>query len=201
MVNEWRPTGRHFRFIGAKLVSAQIYLYRHAAVDFDNTERVAFRDFRALVDAYNAAPLVAFLPTQPTPRCDYIFTSSLRRSPDTAMEVFGFMDVNDPVFREAELPDLPALPFSAKPKTLFAISRVLWFLGRRKNCESRDRFFARVDRAAKLMVRATGDHPCVALIGHGVLNHFMSRALRKHNFRSDKPLSRSYGHYTLFASV
>jgi broad specificity phosphatase PhoE len=179
-------------------VPAHIYLYRHAAVDFDNTKRVAFRDFRATVDAYNAAPLVAFLPAQPVPRCDFIMTSTLRRSPDSAMELFGYLDVNDTVFREAELPDLPALPFRAKPKTLFAIARILWFFGRRKNCESRDRFYARVDRAAQLIVRVTGEHPCVVVVGHGVLNHFLSRALHKHQFKSQKPRARGYGMYTLF---
>lgn len=176
---------------------AHLYLYRHAAVDFDTTGRVAFRDFRALVDAYNAAPLVNFLPQQPVPRCDFIITSSLRRSPDTAMEIFGYMDVHDGVFREAELPDLPNLPFRAKPKTLFALARILWFLGRRKNCESRDRFYARVDRAAMLIVRASDEHPCIALIGHGVMNHFLKRALRKHKFEPQRNPSRAHGEFTL----
>jgi broad specificity phosphatase PhoE len=179
-------------------VPAFIYLYRHAAVDFDNSKRIAFRDFRAAVDTYNTAPLIPFEPPQAIPDCKFILTSTLRRSPDTAMHIFGFMDTNDHMFREAELPDLPKLPFRAKPKTLFVIARILWLLGRRKNCESRDRFYARVEKAAKLLIRCTNDHRCIALIGHGVFNHHLSRALRKHNFTQRCKPAQKYGTYTLF---
>jgi broad specificity phosphatase PhoE len=179
-------------------VPAHIYLYRHASVDFDDSKRISTRDFRAAVAAYNSAPLAPFTPPQTMPTCDFVIASTLKRSADTAMHIFGFIDTTGEPFCEAELPDLPMLPFRAKPSTFFAIARVLWFLGRRKNCESRDKFFARVEKAAHLLVRASGDYQSVALIGHGVFNHFLARELRRQHIYPKGRSTRARGAYSLF---
>jgi len=176
----------------------RIYLYRHAEVVFDNVTRLPMTQFRIATDLYNTSPIGPYEPPQPVPPCDYVVTSNLRRSPETAMDIFGFMDVNDPLFREADLPDLPHWPFKARPSTLFTIARLFWFLGRSVNCESKRQFRDRVDRAADTLIHAAGNHQAVALIGHGWFNRALVKALQNKGFTPEVPPKHAHGTYTLF---
>ena len=114
------------------------------------------------------------------------------------MDIFGFVDVSDPLFREAELPDLPAWALTARPTTYFAIARVLWMLGRKRNCESRTDFHKRVDAAASLLIRAANDHAAVAFIGHGWFNRALAKSLQTKGFAPTQPPQHAHGTFTLF---
>lgn len=177
---------------------SRIYIYRHADVNFDKACRIAMSDFRIATDLYNTAPIAPFEPSQPVPKCDYVVTSNLRRSPETAMDVFGFMDVSDRMFREAELPDMPNWPIKARPTTYFALARVLWMLGRSKNCESRSEFNKRTDAAADALIRATQDNEAVGFIGHGWFNRALVKPLRRRGFTANEAPRHIHGTFTLF---
>lgn len=177
---------------------SRIYVYRHADVSFDDTRRIPMSEFRIATDLYNTAPIAPFEPPQPVPKCDYVITSNLRRSPETAIDVFGFMDVSDRIFREAELPDMPCWPIKTKPTTLFALARVLWMLGRTKNCESKSEFKNRVTAAADILIRAAHHHEAVGFVGHGWFNRSLVKALCHAGFVPSEPPKHIHGTFTLY---
>lgn len=182
-------------------MAARIYIYRHAAVAFDNSTRIPASAFNAATTLYNTAPVAPFEPAQPVPNCDYVVASTLPRSHDTAMDLFGAIDVSDTLFREAELPDLPRWPFEAKPTTLFAISRVLWLGGRSTNCETKAAFKVRVAKSADLLVRAAHDHVSVGFVGHGFFNRYLLKALQIRGFTPQDRPSHTHGTYTLLTTA
>lgn len=188
--------GRRFHFKGLDLV-ARIYIYRHASVAFENSARIPAATFRTAVERYDTAPIAPFDPPQPIPHCDFVIASSLSRSCDTALNLFGVIDVSDPLFREAELPDIPPWPIRAKPTTLFAIARILWMFGRGKKCESKATFNARVVRAVDFLLRAARDHGTIGFIGHGLLNRYLVKALLNTGFTIQNNHSHEHGTYTL----
>lgn len=173
----------------------QIYLYRHAPVHFDNA-RIPASKFRDAVTRYDHDPVA---PTNPSPiHCRTVLTSNLRRSHDTAIALFGRVDMASPLLREAALPDLPRVPISAKPTTFFAIARVLWLLGRKTQCEGVTAFRNRVADAADLVMRTAQDHGPICVVGHGIMNRALAKALVKHGFVAATPPRYSHGTYTLF---
>lgn len=177
---------------------SRIYMYRHAHVLFDNSQRLPMSDFRIATDLYNTAPLAPYLPPQPIPPCDYVITSALRRSADTAIDLFGFIDINDVMFREADLPDLPNWPIKARPTTFFAIARLFWFFGWTKNCETKRAFLKRSELAAGHLIRAAQDYGNVAFVGHGWFNRALSRVLVARDFHPATKPQHLHGNYTLF---
>ena len=190
-----------FSFRRRLILVSRIYVYRHADVVFDAVTRVPMSDFRIATDLYNTAPIGQFLPPQPIPNCDYVVTSNLRRSPETAIDLFGFMDVSDRTFREAELPDMPHWSFKAKPTTFFKLARLLWLLGRSVNCESRTKFNVRVENAADILIRAAGEHKAVGFIGHGWFNRSLVKALQRKGFSPQEPPQHIHGTYTLYTDA
>ena len=176
---------------------ARIYMYRHAAVAFDNSERITATAFRTATNLYDTAPIAQFESPHPVPQCDFVIASSLRRSRETALSLFGAMDVSDDLFREAELPEMPLWPFRAKPTTFFAIARIFWLLGRSTDCETQPAFDTRVARAADILERAAQDHEVVGFIGHGFLNRYLLKALRIRGFSPQGRTTHEHGTYTL----
>jgi len=88
-----------------------ITLYRHGKVAFDDWQWATAGQFRALVTAYNSQliRLRHDLAREVVP--EIIVASTLSRSRQSAEALFGRYDIALDMFREAELPDMPALPF------------------------------------------------------------------------------------------
>ena len=172
-----------------------ITLIRHGKVQLDEQRRWRTIEVRDLVACYNRSPIKpprqkATEPHQGT----VILCSDLPRSQESATLLFGRFDRSDALFREGEMPDLPAFPFAFPASLILATSRILWQLGRSDNCESFDDFRSRCETAADFLIdqHERTDAP-VILVGHATLNHFLSKALRRRGWTGPRiPSTRHY---------
>lgn len=161
------------------MTQSEILLFRHGKVDFDGRKWVGARELAHEVHRYNTAPLQSWDVRNEDRLPEFVFCSTLRRSIDSAMHMFGRVDIIDPVFREAELPQLPALPIKLPVQSLFVTARCLWLCGASRDCEQLPYFKARIQAAADILIKTSTEKKTVALVGHGVLNRFLGKEFRR----------------------
>lgn len=176
----------------------EIIIYRHGRVLETNTARIQSHHITAAVERYNIAPIEDLFPDDTGFDPNLVIASHLTRSIDTAMQLFGRVDIKDRVFREAELPDLVLLPLKLKPKHWFVVARICWLMGAERNCESIALFRNRVRQAAMRLHEFANQHERVAFVGHGVFNRYLARELQSLGYLSLKKLDWSHGRANRF---
>jgi broad specificity phosphatase PhoE len=85
--------------------------------------------------------------------------------------------VSDPLFDEAGIPTAIELRLALAPVHWDAIARVAWMLGWSSGVESASEARRRAARAANHLAGLAWTHGSVALVGHGMLNTLIARAL------------------------
>lgn len=171
----------------------EILIYRHGRVQRAEISSVGSHHIAKAVLAYDSAAIDSGLSKEAEPFPNLIVTSTLRRSIDTAGQLFGRVDLTDQLFREAELPDLPKLPLKLRPSHWFVVARLYWLLGADRNCESQGLFRSRVAKAARRLDGLAREHGSVALIGHGILNRYVVRELLKLGYNGPRRPPWRYG--------
>lgn len=173
-----------------------ITLIRHGKVLLDEQRRWRASELRDLIACYDRSSVKPpeMNPVE-LPEGTVIMCSDLRRSTDSAMLAFNRFDTSDPLFREAELPDLPALPFRSA-NVLLALSRISWSLGRSTGCESFSQFRVRCETAASALIdRHHQTGAPIILVGHGFLNHYVAKELCRRGWKG--PRSPSARHWAV----
>ena len=171
----------------------QILIYRYGRVQQAEMNTIGPHQIAEAVRAYNSAPIEGGFSKEAEPFPNLIVTSTLRRSIDTADQLFGRVDLTDQLFREAELPDLLKLPLKLRPSHWFVVARLYWLLGADRNCESQRLFRSRVTKAARRLDDLAREHGSVALIGHGILNQYVARELLKLGYDGPRRPHWRYG--------
>ena len=169
-----------------------IALYRHGKVRFDGWKWTSPEKFRQLVVAYDNGPIVVPNKRSPQATPGWIVVSTLPRSVASAHVLFGGHDFKSDLFREAELPTLPAIPVVLPTIAWFVVSRLLWRFGRRTDCEGYSDFKSRAALATDILIDHCSDGKSVALVGHALLNREIARELRKRGFHGPHNPSQSY---------
>lgn len=185
----------------------QIVLVRHGKPDID------IKDIRAAqladwVQQYNSADLLPGS-TPPTALLDLaqhgvILCSDLKRSQQSAQRILeqhrGIEQrlTGHSIYREIDLPKLhfPSPNFS--PATWVVVFRLLWLLGLSRQCES---FFAakkRAQFAGRQLELAAQQHGSVMLVGHGLFNRFIAKALRQRNWLGPTHTGSLHWDYAVF---
>ncbi len=135
------------------------------------------------IDAYNAAgvkdsvsPPVLEMIKNSSHR--FIVCSDLKRSIHSA-KIIGYQSPHlvDAVFREAELPTIQIPFIRLTPHQWSMVFRGLWFIGVSTDIEPLAAFKQRVSSAAEQLIKSAEKYDSVLLIGHGVVNRFISKAL------------------------
>lgn len=167
----------------------QIILMRHGRPLGPAPRWLSARAFGAWVDAYDAAPID---PACPPPaaalrlarQAAWVQCSSLPRSLSSAAALGVRPDAGDVAFRELDLPRadwrFPPLPVAC----WLLLFRLAWVAGYRRQAES---FAAARDRAAACaagLIQLAGQQGSVLFVGHGALNWFIGRALRRAGWQS-----------------
>jgi broad specificity phosphatase PhoE len=163
----------------------EILLVRHGKPQCDHNTKIRGCEFARWVARYEEAPLDRrFLPSPEllarVAGIPCITTSTLRRSVESASILApGRPAVAEPLFKEAGIPT--AIPFrlALPPNSWDALSRVAWLLGMASGDESFGEARARAAQAATHLVALAHQHGSVALVGHGMLNTLIARALRR----------------------
>ncbi|MDY0406768.1 histidine phosphatase family protein [Virgibacillus sp. 179-BFC.A HS] len=135
-------------------------------------------------------------------KANIVITSDLKRSIDSAklLNLHGKY-ITDPLFREVEIPanisSLKGLTF--KPATWSVISRLLWFCGYSRDCESLIHARVRAEKAANVLVEYAKEHTNVVLVGHGFFNMLIAKELRKMGFRGRRKTNSRHWGITTFS--
>ncbi len=182
---------------------AKITLFRHGRVAFNEWQWSDRSRFRHLVTQYDTAPLRPTAPPNIAHRYDTVISSTRARSIATAGLLLRTPDCCDPIFNEAELPDLftqgRARPFCKLPNVVWFVgARVLWRLGHSSNCESHRAFSARAERAAQRLIILATPGRSVALIGHAVMNQYIADHLNRAGFEGPRSPKREHWKGTLY---
>ncbi len=185
----------------------KIILMRHGKPDFDFSRRVKATDFAHIIYEYDTAGIVDQPPTQAmelAQQCNAVVVSDLIRSGLSAhaLKLENIVLTSD-LFKEA------SLPYPSKGNLKFSISiwavllRVAWRLGYSQNGESFKAASNRAKEAAGVLMQLAEEHGSVLLVGHGVMNRLLAKALRKHSWQTEiSPSSKhwAFGVYEYAAS-
>lgn len=120
-----------------------------------------------------------------------VYSSDLRRAQESVRSLGIEKVLEDPIFREIELP-LPPFTFVRMPLFLWLVLlRGFWFGGYAGSCEPVRKARLRAAQAAQILHGVAQQHGTVALVGHGLLNRFMKEELLKMGWNAfregDKP--------------
>lgn len=182
----------------------QIYLIRHAKPNVKKNWFYSADEARQYVLDYNSAPIIPFdsslVSVYLRPK-HTIYCSSLPRSQETALDIFGveFPVVSDSVFREFEIRMIAANSFFKMPLGIWqAFSRGSWMLGfNHRGIESHKEAKLRARQAAENLIKVAHDEETAVLVAHGMLNGAISKELEKEGWK----LIQKQGHVNLGATI
>lgn len=182
----------------------QIVIMRHGNPKIDTCRRLNAAEFGVWVEQYNAAGIdTEFPPTQESvakaSQCAFAVCSNLPRSLESAnalgverigaySHVFREMDIHHAAWR------FPTLSLQA----WLVFFRLAWALGDSADTESFKSAKTRARSCAEQLANLASTHGTVLFVGHGSLNWFVARYLKRMGWLSaDKP-PRKYWEHSVF---
>ncbi|MBU6373841.1 MAG: histidine phosphatase family protein [Alphaproteobacteria bacterium] len=165
-----------------------IHIARHGRPALDRSVKIDWRAFRDWWAQYDASGLADGQVPPPAlceaaRRSDVLFSSTLRRSIETAAAVAEGREVlQDPVFVEAPLPP-PRIPGRRSPDAWGVWSRAAWWMGDSKEMESREAAELRAEAAVATLTARALRGETVMLLAHGWFNRMMRPVLRAQGWR------------------
>lgn len=164
----------------------QIYLIRHAKPNLEKKFLSSSGQAQNYIENYNKAPIHNISLGRVKIEFDkphLIYCSSLPRSQETALKLFGdsYSIVSDSIFREFELKIIHASTIVKVPLDLWkAFSRVSWLLGfNHEGIESYRKAKYRANLAADNLECIANQEETAILVGHGMMNAVISKELKK----------------------
>jgi broad specificity phosphatase PhoE len=179
----------------------KIIIIRHGKPDLPLRPRIAAGELGEWLDAYQRSGVNRSAPSeealQAARECPVIVTSDLARSMGSAAVLpHTGRVISERLFREAEWPYSSVPILRLRPYTWAAVFRVLWFFGYRKNCrEPVNSLKQRAALAADRLISLAHTHGAVLFVGHGILNTFIIKALRKKGWKG--PRLPGYGFWAV----
>lgn len=183
-----------------------IILARHGRPACDYRTPIPGRAFAEWRKAEDNAPLDAS--SRPSPElvelvrgAACVVTSPLRRSLESARLLApAVKPVTDRLVQEAALPCAFPSNLRLSPSAWRVLARAAWFCGWSDGLESFSAALKRAAQAAAMLMERSRTHPSIAVVGHGMMNTLIARALRAHGWRGPRipsPRHWSYGVYRL----
>jgi broad specificity phosphatase PhoE len=152
----------------------EIIIYRHASPIVSSNEIISGRDFPLWVQRYNESGI--FLNEFAGEKEEVVYTSDLERSLETG-KLLGHNVIQDSLFREAEIPLFKFPAIRLRAKLWLAISRSLWLLGIKRNCESFKEARQRTKRVVERIDLQLFEKERIVIVGHGFLNRLIKKEL------------------------
>lgn len=182
----------------------QIILMRHGRPAIDSRQWLSAQAYGTWVKHYN---VVIIDPAAPPPteatrharQAAYVLCSTLPRSLTSATKLGVQAHGQDAAFRELEMPNAD-WRFPILPVGLWSVLfRLAWVLGYRRHAESFAAGRTRAAACAETLGQLAATHGSVLFIGHGALNGFIARALRRSGWHSPDSAPRHYWQYAIFS--
>jgi len=164
---------------------SQIVLVRHAKVKIENS-LIFSKQLKKWIEKYNNAPIKA---TEITTRlkilvenAEILLASELLRTSDT-LKIFNKKpDYTNKIFNEAELPYSNLAIFKMPAMFWVTLFRIAWLFGYSNNSKSYKEEKKRAEICADKLINFTKQHKNILLVGHGVMNRLIIKALQKRGF-------------------
>jgi broad specificity phosphatase PhoE len=178
---------------------------RHGKPKIENSFRLNAEEFGVWVREYNTSGIdIECQPPQlaieQADQCDIAVCSNLPRSLESA-KALGIERVGicDPMFREMEMPysgwDFPRL--SVAVWSVFF--RLVWALGFSENAESFKSARKRAQLCAEQLNDLASIHGIVLFIGHGSLNWFIAKYLKRMGWLCSENSPGNYWEYRVYS--
>lgn len=180
----------------------QITLLRHGRPAYNLKGIVRGKDLGEIARSYDLSGIVDKPPPEIMEDIQidcYVVCSHLRRSIDSA-EAIGCSEVHltDPMFRETSIPFMGRGSIPLPISVWIVVLRLMWLLGYSKNGESLTNARKRARQAAARLVELAEEHSNVLLVGHGFLNYFIAKELRRCGWSGPSRPGREYWAYTSY---
>lgn len=183
----------------------QIVLVRHGKPQRNNA-KIRASQMQDWVQQYNSAALAS--ETNPPAalmeiarHSEFIISSDLKRSRQSAQMLGDTVDQGHAIYREIDLPHLRFPSPRLSPATWVAVFRLLWLLGVSLQCESFRGAKKRAQFAANQLEQAAQQHHTVILVGHGLFNRFIAKALVKQNWHGTSHSGSRYWDYVVLKKM
>jgi broad specificity phosphatase PhoE len=162
----------------------RIILVRHGKPQIDVSEQITGLQLADWVQRYDDAPLDrSYLPPEALlslgHAADYIMTSALRRSVESAQMVAPKTQHHVSLqVHEARLPMPKSIDFVLPAQVWINITGLAWFLGWSAQVESLQQVSQRANFAVAELTKIAQQQGTVLLVGHGIINLLIARKLR-----------------------
>lgn len=182
----------------------KIVLLRHGMPRIDQDRQLSAREFGLWVSEYNAAGIDGDCPPprcaiEQAGRCAHVVCSSLPRSLESA-KALGVANIGtgEPLFREMGMPHAD-LSFPRLPLFAWAVFfRLIWALGYSANVESFAQARKRARACAERLAELASVHGTVLFVGHGSLNWFIARHLKRTGWTGQRKSPRGYWEFGVY---
>jgi broad specificity phosphatase PhoE len=182
----------------------QITLLRHGMPDIDKNSRISATEFGAWVSKYDAASLdINCEPPQPAieqaNRCAFVVCSDLLRSLESAKALgLADIDASEAMFRELDTPHANWHFPRLSPGAWAVIFRIMWAAGYSTNVETFAEARERARHCAERLSKLASEHGKILFVGHGLLNWFISRYLKKMGWDGSQNAPRRYWEFAVY---
>jgi len=158
----------------------EIIFVRHALVDANGSDKIAAKDLKPWVEQYDVAPLHGeSKPSEEVYKmvnsADFLLTSNLVRAINSAKFFEKEIDEKNACFNELAIPDIKIPYFEFKAKTWLIILRLVLFFSNKQNDE--------IEKGVNCLLQHSAQYQKVVLVGHGGINYYMQKALRKQGWK------------------
>jgi len=181
----------------------KIILVRHAKVLVPETKPLYASEIKAGIEVYDHAPIDTAIPNRSelvalAEESAYLVCSGLSRSV-ASLALLGYTpDMQDAVFNELAVPSVDWKGVKLPPQGWLVLFRVASLFGYRGGGESLSDAKARAILAVDRLTEAKVEGQNTMLIGHGLMNRFIAKELKRRGWRETKTLGRANGSYGIF---
>lgn len=161
----------------------RITLLRHGKPAFEPKGNVRGKDLGMIAKSYDLSGIVGNPPGETVKAIQgnhVVVCSHLARSVESA-KALGFSEVHatDPLFCETAIPHFGSGSVPLPISVWIVFLRFLWVFGFSRNGESLVDARTRARQAAARLIELAQEHQDVLLVGHGFINHFIAKELKK----------------------
>lgn len=177
----------------------RITLLRHGKPAFELKGIVRGKDLGEIARSYDLSGIVGAPPKETVAAIQgghFVVCSHLARSVESA-KALGCPEVHvrDPLFRETAIPHFGGGSIPLPIGVWIVVLRLMWLFGFSRNGESLENARKRARKAAAKLVELAEAHQNVLLVGHGFMNHFIAKELRKGGWLGPSKPGRGYWGY------
>jgi len=128
-----------------------------------------------------------------------VVCSHLPRSIESA-KALGFSEVHvqEPLFCETAIPHFSSGSVLLPVGVWVVVLRILWLFGFSRNGESLFNARKRARHAAKRLSKLAEEHQNIVLVGHGFINYFIAKELKKNGWLGPSKPGKGYWGYGIY---